>query len=136
MSASNPRNMLVRIKQENNGFLTVAGLRTKEIKLATNPVDSTTMTRPAGWRELLAGAGTKTADILGEGVMSGSASDGLLRTLFLTAAINNFEIVLPEIGTISGPFMVNFLRYKGEIRGEALFDLGLASAGPVTITPL
>ena len=45
------------------------------------------------------------------------------------------EVVIPDFGTLQGPFQVAALEYAGAFDGEATFALTLASAGAVSFTP-
>jgi TP901-1 family phage major tail protein len=50
--------------------------------------------------------------------------------------IRNWQVVVPEFGTIAGPFQLSSLEYRGDHDGEVTFDLSLDSAGPLTFTLL
>jgi len=67
MSAQRGGDMLLKIKNNAGDYVTVAGLRTKTLRLNARPVDVTD-TASEGWKELLPGAGMRTAEISGNGV--------------------------------------------------------------------
>lgn len=110
-------------------FVIVAGIRTKEISLRARQVDGTTGESPEAWRELIAGAGIKSASVSGAGVFKDAESDALLRHCFFAQAVRNFQLVLPDFGVLSGPFVIEALDYSGDHDGEAAFSLKLVSAG-------
>jgi TP901-1 family phage major tail protein len=55
-----------------------------------------------------------------------------VRELFFDGAIRSWQIVVPDFGTISGPFQVTSLEYAGEHDGEVTYELALESAGQVS----
>jgi len=134
MSAKLGRDMLVKIKNDQGVFITLAGLRTKGMQLNARTVDITHSESAEAWRELLPGAGVKTAEISGAGVFSDSASDALARTAFFEQSAKNFQFILSDFGTIEGPFQISNLTYVGTYQGEATYDLTLVSAGAPTFT--
>ena len=88
--------------------------------------------RGGGWRELLSGAGVKTAAISGAGVFKDEGTDERARQIFFDGEIPDFQVIIPGFGTIEGPFQVAALEYAGTHNGEATYELSLASAGVLT----
>jgi TP901-1 family phage major tail protein len=43
-------------------------------------------------------------------------------------------VVVPDFGTVQGPFQVTALDYVGSHNGEATYELSLASAGALSFT--
>ena len=131
MSAQKGKDLLIKI---GNGatpevFTTVAGLRATTLAFNAQNVDVTNSDSADMWRELLAGAGVKSATISGSGVFKDAASDAALRTAFFNQALCNWQIVIPDFGTVSGPFKLASLQYEGPYDGELKLSLSLASAG-------
>ena len=114
------------------GFTTVAGLRARTIALNARTVDVTDGDSAGRWRELLAGAGVRQASVSGAGVFRDAASDAAIRAAFFAQSADNWRLIVPDFGTLEGPFLVAALEYAGEHEGEASFALSLASAGEVT----
>ncbi|MEO0994390.1 MAG: phage major tail protein, TP901-1 family, partial [Pseudomonadota bacterium] len=110
---------------------TVAGLRASRIAFNAASVDVTTAESAGRWRELLAGAGLRSATVTGSGVFKDDASDAAIQRVFFDATLPAFEIVIPDFGAITGAFQITSLEYAGEHDGEATFELSLASAGEV-----
>ncbi|MGE0613785.1 MAG: phage major tail protein, TP901-1 family, partial [Hyphomicrobiales bacterium] len=81
------------------------------------------------WRELLAGAGIRTARVSGSGIFRDAASDETVRGLFFNGTIRDWQVVVPDFGTVEGPFQVSALEFAGQHDGEMTFDLALESAG-------
>lgn len=107
----------------------MAGIRAKTIALSTGLVDATTADSAEAWRELIAGAGTKRCEVSGAGVFKDAASDARMRAVYFGGAAVSLELVLPDFGTLTGPFVVSELSYGGAHDGEATFAVKLASAG-------
>jgi TP901-1 family phage major tail protein len=115
-------------------FVTLAGIRAKTISLNARAVEGTSGESPEAWRELIAGAGVKSASISGAGVFKDAASDALLQQCFFAQDARNFQLVIPDFGVLQGPFLVEALDYSGDHDGEAAFAVTLASAGALTFT--
>ncbi len=86
------------------------------------------------WRELLAGGGLRKASLSGAGIFKDQASDAAIRALFFAGTIRNWQLVLPDFGTLAGPFQIVALEFSAEHTGEVTFDLALESAGELTFT--
>lgn len=132
MAAQAGKDMLLKISDGAGGYVTVAGLRARTIALNARTVDATDADSAGRWRELLAGAGVKSAAVSGTGVFRDAASDALIREAFFAQAAETWRLIVPDFGVLEGPFLVAALEYAGEHEGEASFALSLASAGEVT----
>lgn len=123
------------IKRDSNGagsFVDLAGLRTKSMQLNAETVDITNSDSTNKWRELLAGAGIKSASVSGAGVFKDGAPDEGVRADFFGGLITDYQIVVPDFGTIEGPFQISQLQYSGEHNAEVAWDIALESAGELT----
>jgi len=135
MVAQNGKDLLVKIDMNGAGlFETAAGLRATRISFNAESVDVTSLESQGGWRELLAGAGVKTASISGSGVFKDDATDERARQIFFDGETPAFQVIIPDFGTIEGPFQVTSIEYAGNFNGEATYELSLASAGALTFT--
>jgi len=137
MSAQRGRDLLVKIGDGGlpETFATVAGLRATTLSFNSTTVDVTNADSANQWRELLAGAGVKSAAFSGSGVFKDAASDESLRSAFFNQATPNFQVIIPNFGTITGPFQITSLQYEGPYDGEVKLSLSLTSAGALTFTP-
>ena len=115
-------------------FATVAGLRAKTISLNARTVDATDADSPNAWRELMPGAGVKAAAVSGAGLFKDAASDEAVRVAFFQQTADNWRIVVPDFGTLEGPFLVASLEYSGRYDGEAQYAITLASAGELSFS--
>jgi len=117
-------------------FVTVAGLRARTLALNARTVDVTDADSAGRWRELLAGAGVKACSVAGQGVFRDAASDAMVREVFFDQAVRTWRLIVPDFGTIQGPFLTVGLEYAGDHAGEATFALSLASAGELIFEAL
>ncbi|MFN4272139.1 MAG: phage major tail protein, TP901-1 family [Aliihoeflea sp.] len=128
MSAQRGKDLLLKMA-EGEGFVTVAGLRTKRLAFNSETVDATDSESAGRWRELLAGAGVQRAAVSGSGIFKDAASDAAIRQVFFAGQIVAWQIAIPGFGTVEGPFQVTALEYGGNHNGEVSFDIALESAG-------
>ena len=137
MAVQNGKDLLVKIDLTGGGnFQTVAGLRATRISFNAESVDVTSLESTGGWRELLGGAGVKSAAISGSGIFRDEASDERARQIFFDGETPPFQVVIPDFGTVEGPFQVTAIEYAGSHDGEATYELSLASAGALTFTAI
>lgn len=112
-------------------FFVVAGIRAKTISLTAGLVEATTVQSADGWREVIAGAGVKRAEVAGSGAFKDAMSDALLRAAYFGGGASNFRLQIPDFGVLTGPFAITELAYGGQHDDEATFSIRLASAGVV-----
>jgi len=137
MAAQTGKDLLIKIDMTGSGsFTTMAGLRAQRISFNAETVDITSLESQGGWRELLAGAGVKSATITGSGVFKDEATDERARQIFFDSLTPNFQVIIPDFGTIEGAFLINSIDYAGNYNGEATFEISLASAGALSFVAL
>ncbi|MEM9780861.1 MAG: phage major tail protein, TP901-1 family [Pseudomonadota bacterium] len=130
MAAQRGKDMLIKLDEAGTGsFVTVAGLRATRLAFNSETVDVTTAESAGQWRELLAAAAPRSAQLSGSGIFKDEASDLALRTVFFDARSPQFEFTIPDFGTLTGPFQITGLEYAGTHDGEATFEVAMASAG-------
>lgn len=128
MTAQKGKDLLIKLNQ-NGTFVTVAGLRAKRLAFNTETVDITDAESSGRWRELLGGSGVQRASVSGSGIFKDATSDELVRSIFFESGIKDWEITIPDFGTISGPFQITALEYSGQHDGEITFEAAMESAG-------
>jgi TP901-1 family phage major tail protein len=133
MTAQKGKDLLVKI-DDGSGFTTVAGLRTRRLSFNAETVDITHAESANRWRELLDGAGVKRASVSGRGLFKDAASDALMRQTFFDGTVKNYQVVIPDFGTVQGLFQITSLEFAGEHNGEVTYDVALESAGELTFT--
>ncbi len=137
MAVQNGKDLLIKVDLTGDGqFETVAGLRATRISFNAETVDVTSLESAGGWRELLAGAGVKTAAISGSGVFRDANTDERARQIFFDGEVPLFQVVIPDFGVVEGAFQITAIEYAGSHNGEASYELSLASAGVLTFTAL
>jgi TP901-1 family phage major tail protein len=137
MGAQNGKDLLIKLDLNGSGlFETIAGLRATRISFNAETVDVTSLESQGGWRELLAGAGVKSAAITGSGVFRDAATDERARQIFFDGEVPDFQVIVPSFGVIEGPFQISAIEYAGSHDGEATYEMSLASAGVLTFTAL
>ena len=137
MAAQNGKDLLVKIDMTGDGsFQTVAGVRATRLGLNAEPVDVTSLESTGGWRELLGGAGMKTAAISGSGVFKDADTDARARQIFFDGETPEFQVVVPDFGIIEGKFQITSIEYAGAHNGEATYEMSMASAGALTFVGL
>ena len=112
----------------------LARLRATRLSFNAESVDVTSLESAGGWREVLGGAGVKSAAISGSGVFKDAASDERARQIFFDGETTDFQVVIPDFGTIEGAFQVASIEYSGSYNGEATYELSLNSVGALSFT--
>lgn len=137
MAVQSGKDMLVKLDMIGDGtFQTIAGLRATRISFNAETVDVTSLESQGGWRELLAGAGVKSASISGSGVFRDDATDARARQVFFDGEVPDFQVIIPSFGIVQGLFQLTAIEYAGTHNGEATYEMSLASAGALTFTAL
>jgi len=136
MAAQQGKAILIKVDDGLGVKVPIAGLRTKTLSFNGEAVDATSADSASGWRELLAGAGVKTMSVSGTGVFTDTAVDERLRAVFFGNGVTDFDLVIPDFGTVSGPFQITALEYAGEYNGEATYSLSLESAGALSFAAI
>lgn len=137
MTVQNGKDLLIKIDLDGSGdFQTVAGLRATRISFNAESVDVTTIESEGGWRELLEGAGMRSATLSGSGVFRDDATDARARQVFFDGQMPEFQVVIPDFGIVEGAFQITALEYSGSFDGEATYELSLSSAGALDFAAL
>lgn len=132
MAAQRGKDLLIKLDMTGAGeFETVAGLRATRITFNAETIDTTSVESVGRWRELLSGAGVRSAAITGSGIFRDEASDERVRAIFFAGEIPDFQVIIPDFGIVQGPFQLTSIEYSGQYNGEATYELALASAGAV-----
>ena len=136
MAVQRGKDLLLRVDLDGQGqFETIAGLRATRISFNAEQVDITSLESAGGWRELLAGAGVKSASISGSGVFRDAATDERARQIFFDSEVPDFQVIIPDFGPVAGRFQITSIEYSGSYDGEATYEISLASAGALAFTP-
>ncbi|BDA83695.1 tail protein [Aureimonas sp. SA4125] len=137
MAAQRGKDLLLKVDPAGGtNFQTVAGLRTRRIAFNAETVDVTDAESAGRWRELLGGAGVQRAALSGGGIFKDAESDAAIRQLFFAGTVAPFQAIIPDFGSVTGPFQVTALEYDGEHNGEVSFEMTLESAGALAFAAL
>ena len=137
MGAQAGKDLLIKLDLTGGGqFATIAGLRATRVSFNAESVDVTSLESAGGWRELLGGAGVKSAAISGSGVFKDASTDERARQIFFDGETPGFQVIIPDFGIVEGPFQVTSIEYAGSHNGEATYELSMASAGQLSFTAL
>jgi TP901-1 family phage major tail protein len=135
MGAQSGKDLLIKLDVDGS-YETLAGLRATRLSFNAEQVDVTSVDSTGGWRELLGGAGVKSAAISGSGVFKDASTDARARSLFFDGGIAQMQVIIPDFGQIEGAFQITSLEYAGNYNGEATYEIALASAGALGFTAL
>jgi TP901-1 family phage major tail protein len=137
MAVQSGKDLLVKVDLTGDGqFETIAGLRATRISFNAETVDVTSLESAGGWRELLGGAGVRSASISGSGVFRDANTDERARQIFFDGEVPDFQVIIPGFGLVQGPFQISGIEYSGSHNGEATYELTLVSAGVLGFTAL
>lgn len=137
MGVQRGKDLLLKVDMNGSGlFETIAGLRATRISFNAEQVDVTSLDSSGGWRELLSGAGVKSASISGSGVFRDADTDERARQIFFDGLVPEFQVIIPDFGIVEGAFQITSIEYAGTLEGEATYEMAMASAGELTFTPL
>lgn len=133
MVAQKGKDLLLKVDSTGAGaFTTIAGLRSRSLSFNAETVDITHQESVGQWRELLAGAGARSARLSGSGIFKDAASDALVRSYVFDGTIREWQAVIPDFGTVQGLFQISSFELSGRHDGEVAFELTMDSAGPLT----
>ena len=110
MAAQKGKDLLVKLA-DGASLVTVAGLRARQIAFNAETVDVNDSESTGRWRELLAGAGMRRGRARRVRRFFATHSrtpppPPLIRGLFFDGEAGDFSIVIPDFGTVSGPFQI------------------------------
>lgn len=134
MAGQQGRNVLISIGdgEDAEAFLQVAGIRARTISLSAGMVEATTAQSLGAWRELIAEAATKLAEVAGRGVFVDAASDARMSAAYFNGEAPVMRLGIPDFGTMTGRFQILELAYGGDGDDQATIAIRLVSSGVVT----
>lgn len=133
MAAQKGKDLLLKVDSDGLGTLvSVAGLRSRSLAFNTETVDVTHAESAGHWRELLEGAGVKSARVTGSGIFKDASSDEIVRGLFFDGTIRAWQIVVPDFGSVTGAMQVTSFELSGRHDGEVTFEITLERAGQLS----
>jgi predicted secreted protein len=140
MAKQNPDLMLLKIGDGADPvvYSTLCGLNSRDLTLDGDTVDVTTIDcSGAGgkaWREMA--SGVAQISFSGAGFFENKAqSVRLVESKMTGTAIDDFQVIVPGLGTFEGQFIIGSLGIAASIGGGAVTQsLALSSTGTITFT--
>ena len=114
---------------------TIATINSKSVTINNSPIDVTTpdATSPGGilWQQSM--SGMKSFSVSADGIFADSTVEQTLASKALGSdPTEDFDIVIPDLGTYSGNFRIESFELGGETEGAVTFSISLTSNGAVT----
>ena len=132
MAAQRGKALLLKIDISGT-MTTIGGLRSTSMTLNDEAVDITNKDS-GSQRELLPAGGILSMSISGSGVFTDSTAEQTLRSAYGNSTFKSYNVIVPDLGTYAGTFMIASLEYGGEYNGEVTYTVTLESSGAVTFT--
>ena len=132
MAAQRGKALLLKIDVSGT-MTTVGGMRSTSMTLNDEAVDITNKDS-GSFRELLPAGGIQSMSITASGVFTDSTAETTLRAAYGTSTFKSYNVIVPDLGTYAGTFMIASLEYAGEYNGEATYSVTLESSGSITFT--
>jgi len=132
MAAQRGKALLLKIDISGT-MTTVGGMRSTSMTLNDEAVDITNKDS-GSFRELLPSGGIQSMTITASGVFTDSTAEQTLRSAYGTSSFKSYNVIVPDLGTYAGTFMIASLEYAGEYNGEATYSVTLESSGSITFT--
>lgn len=136
MAAQRGKDLLLKMQGTTGAFVTVAGLRSHTLAFNAQSINTTHLESVGRWRELLSGTGVRSAHVAGIGIFKDATSDALIQSAFFSDNVRSWQVVIPNFGSIEGPFQITALSFNAPHDAEVTFNLTLISAGTLTFTAL
>ena len=132
MAAQRGKALLLKIDISGT-MTTVGGMRSTSMTLNDEAVDITNKDS-GSFRELLPSGGIQSMTITASGVFTDSTAEQTLRSAYGTSSFKSYNVIVPDLGTYAGTFMIASLEYAGEYNGEATYSMSFESSGIILIT--
>ena len=134
MTAQKGKDLLLKVDSDGEGsFTTVAGLRARALAFNAATVDITNQESAGRWLAVGRRGAQDRAD-LGQRHLQGRRLGRDAPPVFLRRPVRDWQVIVPDLGTVEGPFQIATLEYGGQHDGEVTFELGLESAGALSFT--
>ena len=122
------------LKMDISGTMTtIGGLRSTSITINDEAVDITNKDSGSS-RTLLPSGGILSMTVSASGVFTDATSEQTLRSKVHQSTFESYNIIIPDLGTYAGQFMIASLEYAGEYNGEVTYAITLESSGAITFT--
>lgn len=115
-------------------FSNLCGLTTRSFNMSANEVDTTITDceNPENTPQKTAEPGIKNRTFSGSGKFVKSASNTAFMTHVNDATKFNAKVIVPGLGTYTGPWFVSEFEFSGEMEGNMEFTATFVAAGVLT----
>ena len=111
------------LKMDISGTMTtIGGLRSTSITINDEAVDITNKDSGSS-RTLLPSGGILSMTVSASGVFTDATSETTLRSKVHQSSFESYNIIIPDLGTYAGSFMIASLEYAGEYNGEVTYSI-------------
>lgn len=122
------------LKMDISGTMTtIGGLRSTSITINDEAVDITNKDSGSS-RTLLPSGGILSMTVSASGVFTDATSETTLRSKVHQSSFESYNIIIPDLGTYAGSFMIASLEYAGEYNGEVTYSITLESSGAISFS--
>ncbi len=122
------------LKMDISGTMTtIGGLRSTTLTINDEAVDISNKDSGSS-RLLLPSGGILSMSVSASGVFTDAVSEQTLRSKVHQSTFESYNIIVPDLGTYAGRFMIASLEYAGEYNGEVTYSITLESSGDITFT--
>lgn len=122
------------LKMDISGSMTtIGGLRSTSITINDEAVDITNKDSGSS-RTLLPSGGILSMSVSASGVFTDATSETTLRSKVHQSSFESYNIIIPDLGTYAGSFMIASLEYAGEYNGEVTYSITLESSGAISFS--
>ena len=112
---------------------TIGGLRSTSITINDEAVDISNKDSGSS-RTLLPSGGILSMTVSASGVFTDATSETTLRSKVHQSSFESYNIIIPDLGTYAGSFMIASLEYAGEYNGEVTYSITLESSGAISFS--
>lgn len=130
MAATKGRDFLLKVGDGGSPgiYTTLGGFTSRDFGLE-NSVGDVTNQDSGGYRELLAGAGITSHSFSGSGTFVDDAAFATAQTNARAQTLDDYQVVVPGLGTFEGQAIITSLRETGEHEGGVQFSISLEFSG-------
>ncbi|MCD7109708.1 phage tail protein [Rhizobium sp. DKSPLA3] len=113
-------------------FTNLCGLTTRSFSMSANEIDTTipSCTNPGGPVEGTSRPGISKKTFSGSGRYVSSAAQKAFNTKIVGAEVFNAKIIVPGVGTFSGPYFVTDYELSGDVENSMEFTASFVPAAP------
>lgn len=114
-------------------FKNLCGVNTSSFNMSANEVDTTVVDceNPDKTPQKTAEPGIKNRTFTGSGKFIAGASTATFMEFVEAATIFNAKVIVPALGTFTGPWFVSDFEFSGEMEGTMAFSATFVAAGPL-----